>query len=375
MHINAFLAASLCLLVVSCSKNPDQTTPDGASDGGTDGGSVADAGADSGADTDTDSDTDPVIVEDCDGGWCIIPAGGFIYGTFTSEPCRVLYAEDQFEVTLTRSFTIKQTEVTQAEWQAVGFPNPAKNTIAPDVPVFFVNHFEAMAYANALSEAEGFDTCYDLSACVGTVGSGCPDGTYYEHGCIYQQEVMEYLPDLFRCEGDVHRYPDWYACLGYRLPTDAEWEYAARAGATGSTWIGEITTGGNEGENGCDDPVADAAMWYCGNADTPQPVGGKYKNGWGLYDALGNVEEWTDNVYIGLPLDTTAGQEPPIVDPIGDADGGLRSQRGGSYRDVACHSRLGMQGSEFAETRGEGSGIRLVRTVFDEMSAGMCVWR
>jgi formylglycine-generating enzyme required for sulfatase activity len=195
-----------------------------------------------------------------------------------------------------------------------------------------------------------------------------PDGDFFEHGCLnVASGDPTILPEIFRCEGDVHKYTDWYECPGYRLPTSAEWEYAARAGATGSTWIGEISTGYAESEGGCDDPVADEAMWYCGNADTVQPVGGKYKNGWGLYDALGNVKEWTDYVYEGLPLDVVVGQEPPVIDPTGNGDGSIHhDKRGGSYRAPACFSRLGTQGEGRTAGRGDDNGIRLVRTLSDD---------
>jgi formylglycine-generating enzyme required for sulfatase activity len=374
-RLTILIAAFALLDFAACSGNGHGTDVDSGTDAGTDTDSDADSGGDSGSDTDTDTDTEPVIVESCMNGWCEIPSGVFIYGSPSTEPCQSPYAEQQLEVVLTRSFIIQQTEVTQAQWEAAGFPNPVKNVIAPDVPVNLVNYFEAMAYANFLSTAEGLDTCYDLSDCIGTVGSGCPDGAFFEHGCWnVASGDPTILPQIFRCESDVHKYADWYACPGYRLPTDAEWEYAARAGATGSTWVGEITTGMYEGENGCNDPVADEVMWYCGNADTVQPVAGKYKNGWGLYDALGNIKEWTDYVYKGLPLDTTVGQGEPVIDPLGDGVGTVRVLRGGSYRDVACFSRLGTQIDESVEVRGDMYGIRLVRTLSDDMSEGRCVW-
>src|SRR5258705_3506553 len=79
------------------------------------------------------------------------------------------------------------------------------------------------------------------------------------------------------------------SCFEWRLPTEAEWEYAARSGTITDFYNGSMVA------SGCNpvDPKLDAAAWFCGNAQgVPHPVGGKLPNMWGLYDMLGNVSEW-----------------------------------------------------------------------------------
>ena len=114
----------------------------------------------------------------------------------------------------------------------------------------------------------------------------------------------------------------------YRLPTEAEWEYSARAG--GSTrLVGEPSrttpTGGSKYYWG--DTINDSYLWYDGNSgNTTHPVGKKKPNAWGLYDISGNVWEWTGDWY-----DISYYKKSPSTDPKGAESGEYRVLRGGSW--------------------------------------------
>ncbi len=117
----------------------------------------------------------------------------------------------------------------------------------------------------------------------------------------------------------------------YRLPTEAEWEYAARAGSTTAFPNGGITMT----DNSCDyDPNLDAIGWYCGNSDREtHPVAQKQANAWGLFDMSGNIREWIQDWYGDYPIGS-------VTDPTGPSTGSSRVLRGGSWNDHAwiCRS-------------------------------------
>jgi formylglycine-generating enzyme required for sulfatase activity len=245
------------------------------------------------------------------------PTPGYVRiepGVFTmGSPADELGHEDdetQHEVTLTRAFELKATEVTQAEWQALMGNNPSRFVrCGDDCPVETVSWYGAVGYCNALSAQQGLAPCYDAES--------------------------NFLG---------------LDCQGYRLPTEAEWEYAARAGTETAFYTGAITN------LGCElDPNLDAAGWYCGNAapsssrvERPHPVGQKQPNAWGLYDMHGNVGEWVND---------WSGEYPPgaAVDPAGPAsdEDNFRVYRGGSWDDGARFARAANR-DRF--TRGDQSG-------------------
>ncbi|PJB46490.1 MAG: hypothetical protein CO108_05810, partial [Deltaproteobacteria bacterium CG_4_9_14_3_um_filter_63_12] len=174
-------------------------------------------------------------------GYVRIEPGTFIMGSPSGEHGR-WKDERQHEVTLTRGFFMKATEVTQGEYKALMGNNPSRfKSCGENCPVEQVNWREAVDYCQALSRSEGLEECY----------------------------------------GDGRRLKS-LDCAGYRLPTESEWEYAARAGTTGARY-GDLSEIG-----------------WC-NGSRTHAVGQKKANAWGLYDMIGNVDEWTGDWYGSYP--------------------------------------------------------------------------
>jgi sulfatase modifying factor 1 len=256
-----------------------------------------------------------------------------------------------------------KTELTQKQWAAMGFPVPPNMTACENCPVQYVNFFDALAWCNALSRFEGLEECYDLSSCNGEVGTGCDKDVA---GC--NGSTGAYI-----CNSTTRKYPSMYDCKGYRLPTDPEWEYAAKAGLSTNTYNGDITE--SSGGICVNEPILNDIAWYCFNTSGSeagwqpkyaQKVGGKQPNPWGLYDILGNIAEWTDYVANGFGLDYTyGGTGELLLDPMGptEDDDTRRNLRGGLYGFVSCYIRSSDQAQDMADNRGPGYGFRPVRTL------------
>jgi formylglycine-generating enzyme required for sulfatase activity len=229
----------------------------------------------------------------CDAPFVDIAPGAFIMGSPEHEPGRDS-DETQHEVTLTKGYSIQATPVTQAQWKAVMGSNPS---------------------------------------CFLTGGLDCPvEGVSWN-------ECQEFIKRANE--------PGGYT---YRLPTEAEWEYACRAGACASFSSGEISE-----LFCCLDPCLDAAGWYCGNSDRKtHPVAEKSPNAWGLFDMHGNVCEWCQEWY-------GAYAAMPCIDPAGAAFGPGRVVRGGSWFSSSQNCRSASRFFRPPNSKNDFVGFRLVR--------------
>lgn len=258
-------------------------------------------------------------------------------GSPDSEVPREALFEELHQVTLSRAFLMHETEVTQSQWQRLMGNNPASNVGDSRLPVERVSAYEAMAYANALSAADGLTPAYDLSTCTGTAGT-----------------------QGFTCGGVTLTAASPYAAIGWRLPTESEWEYACRAGTTTPWYFGNDSNLLGQYEwSGA--PWMFEPLPFEGNSNgTSHPVGEKLANPWGLKDLAGNVAEWTQDRF-----DRYAGS---ATDPFASMTGASRdtymSVRGGSWAGTTWHTRSASRFAAPPDYRWPSLGFRLVRTSF-----------
>jgi len=253
----------------------------------------------------------------------------------------------QVAVTLTRPFEIMQHELTQGEWTAAGFANPSGlqpngkgDCIDAKCPVGNVNWYEAVWYANLLSAqaTPALPACYKLETCRGTPGLGVGPGLV--------------------CDTVTATASTVYECKGYRLPTDAEWEYAARAGTRTAFYSGDITVYPERYVCNCDRNL-EKIGWYCFNSGgLTHPVGLLEPNRLGLFDMSGNAMEWVNDASDGRPA-----QVP--IDPDGKVVPTNTSQnvRGGFALVWASESRSTRQSEASRDFRSVARGFRLARTL------------
>jgi len=258
-------------------------------------------------------------------GYVRIEPGTFRMGSSEGEKGRGS-DETQHEVELTYAFMMKATEVTQGEWRALMGSNPSHfDSCGTRCPVEQVSWYEAVAYANAVSKEQGVERCYK-------------DGSQDYDGSSARGKKTPSWPKGLSCEG-------------YRLPTEAEWEYAARAGTTTAFHTGRITQPTGR------DPNLNRAGWYDENSGSKtHPVGQKAANAWGLYDMHGNVYEWVWDWYD----DYGSGKQ---TDPVGPSSGTLRVRRGGSWYYGAGFCRSAVPNASTPGYRDDVLGFRLSRSI------------
>jgi formylglycine-generating enzyme required for sulfatase activity len=210
-----------------------------------------------------------------------IPAGTFQMGSKSSEA----YPNEQplHTVQISKGFWLGKTEVTQGLWQAVLGSNPSEFKNGDNNPLEMVSWDD--------------------------------------------------------CQGFILKLNQMLGGNAFRLPTEAEWEYACRAGTAGDRY-GDI----------------DSIAWYINNsASTHHPVGQKQSNAWGLYDMLGNVWEWCQDWFGAY----SAGYQ---TDPTGPAAGTYRVDRGGGWHNAPPDVRGTVRGAGDPGARSNGRGFRLART-------------
>ena len=270
-------------------------------------------------------------------GWVRVEPGTFVMGSLSKEPGRG-ETEQAHNVTITYPFLVSAYEVTQKEWEEITYRRPTAFTgCGPTCPVTDVSWFDAVEFANRLSERSKLESCYEIKESGTAKAVSWPRGT---------------------------------ACRGFRLPTEAEWEYAARAG--GAEALGDAPVTALERQP-VDPALAERAVYggnsaatYAGAEDCSKwgagltscgvaPVGSKKPNAWGLCDTSGNASEWVWDTLSNFPVNG-------VVDPAQHTAGQPNLVRGGSWMSAGRDCRLAAREQTQPVAR-KTFGIRLVRSI------------
>ncbi len=219
----------------------------------------------------------------------LIPAGTFMMGSPSDELGRDSDETPQHQITISRPYYMQTTEVTQGQWKKVMGNNPSHfSSCGDDCPVEYVSWDDVQGFIKKLNSMEGTDK--------------------------------------------------------YRLPTEAQWEYAARAGTTTRFHAGVSN-----------DDLSRAGWLKANSGSKTHQVGQMTSNSWGLYDMHGNVYEWVQDWFHLYSADR-------LTDPAGPSSGSKRVRRGGSWNSIARYCRSANRDYFGPGQRSGLLGFRLIRT-------------
>jgi formylglycine-generating enzyme required for sulfatase activity len=240
------------------------------------------------------------------------------------------------------AFRMSKFQVTQELYEAVIGNNPSwfQGTDADKVaadgeiqgkrPVEQVSSYDAVVFCNRLSIREGLTPAYEMQTAADTNVWSSDPGTW---------GVVPTLSDVRWNDVRVVA-----GSTGYRLPTEAQWEYACRAGSTTLWYFGD------------DDGDLENHAWYNANSNNrTHQVGLKLPNAWGLYDMHGNVWEWCWDWSGIFP------NPAYLEDPTGAVDGNTRVYRGGCLLVSASDTQSAIRYYDWPRNRNSNLGFRLVR--------------
>jgi len=286
----------------------------------------------------------------------LIPPGEFLMGSSKEQVAAVRRADPevnwrelwdeqpQHRVTITKPFYLGVYEVTQAEYRRVVGRNPSyfaatgrgKNKVSDmdtsRFPVETVGWYESLQFCNKLSEIDGFEPYYKLSKVQRT------DGTIKSAETIKSADVT--------IAGGA----------GYRLPTEAEWEYACRAGSATAFCFGDVNNGRQCNVRG-DFPHGTKTEGPFLQRTTPVGSYQDSENAFGLYDMHGNVSEWCEDWYRATYYHVS-----PAKDPLNHVVAELEVSRGGSWFGYPYFSRTSSRFFGWSHLRGWYHGFRVART-------------